>query len=92
MRQAQCLTSLEQRLERAIGAIISAAGQRLATLDQILQTVGPLATLERGYAIVTEKRGGRIVRETKDLQAGDPLRIRIARAEIDARVEGVREK
>lgn len=91
-RQAQCLTSLEQRLKRAIGAIISAAGQRLGTLDQILQTVGPMATLERGYAIVTEKRGGRIVREAKDLQAGDPLRIRIARAEIDARVEGIREK
>ena len=91
-RQAQCLTSLEQRLERAIGAIISAAGQRLGTLDQILQTVGPMATLERGYAIVTEKRGGRIVREAKDLQAGDPVRIRIARAEIDARVEGIREK
>ena len=92
MRQAQCLTSLEQRLERAIGAIISAAGQRLGTLDQILRTVGPMATLERGYAIVTEKRGGRIVREAKDLQAGDPLRIRIARAEIDTRVEGIREK
>ena len=91
-RQAQCLTSLEQRLKRAIGAIISAAGQRLGTLDQILQTVGPLATLERGYAIVTEKRGGRIVREARDLQAEDPLRIRIARAEIDARVEGIREK
>ena len=92
LRQAQCLTSLEQRLERAIGAIISAAGQRLGTLDQILQTVGPMATLERGYAIVTEKQSGRIVREAKDLQAGDPLRIRTARAEIDARVEGIREK
>ena len=54
--------------------------------------MGPLAALERGYAIVTEKRGGRIVREAKDLQAGDPLRIRIARAEIDAQVEGLREK
>ena len=91
-RQAQCLTSLEQRLERAIGAIISAAGQRLGTLDQILQTVGPMATLERGYAIVTEQRGGRIVREAGDLWGGDLLRIRIARAEIDARVEGIREK
>lgn len=91
-RQAQCLTHLEQRFKRAIGSIISATGQRLDALDQILQTVGPLATLERGYAIVSENRSGRIVREAKDLQAGDPLRIRIARAEIDARVESIRKK
>ena len=91
-RQGQCLTHLEQRFKRAIGSIISAAGQRLDALDQILQTVGPLATLERGYAIVTEHRSGRIVREAKDLQAGDALRIRIARAEIDSTVEGIREK
>lgn len=91
-RQTQCLTHLKQRSKRAIGNIISAAGQRLDALDQILQTVGPLATLERGYAIVTEHRSGRIVREAKDLQAGDALRIRIARGEIDARVESIRKK
>lgn len=91
-RQTQCLTHLEQRFKRAMGSIISATGQRLDALDQILQTVGPLATLERGYAIVTENRSGRIVREAKDLQAGDPLRIRIARAEIDSTVKSIRNR
>ena len=61
-------------------------------MGALATTVGPLATLERGYAIVTENRSGRIVREAQDLQAGDPLRIRIARAEIDSTVKSIRKK
>ena len=91
-QQAQALSNLEQRFKRAIKTIINNAGQRLGTLQQILQTVGPLATLERGYAIVTERQSGRIVREAKGLKTGDQLQIRIARAEIDSRVDAIREK
>ncbi len=48
-----------------------------------LVAVSPLATLERGYAIVRRQADGRIVSSTAHVGAGDALRIRVADGEFD---------
>jgi exodeoxyribonuclease VII large subunit len=55
-----------------------------------LHALSPFATLDRGYAIVRAPDGA-IVRSPAGLAKGDPLHLTVARGEIDARVEAVRD-
>jgi exodeoxyribonuclease VII large subunit len=62
-----------------------------ATLDALAAGLGaldPYATLDRGYAIVRGPDGA-ILRDPAGTAVGDALAIRLARGEIDARVERV---
>jgi exodeoxyribonuclease VII large subunit len=47
--------------------------------------LSPAATLDRGYAVVRTP-DGRIVRAAEDVSVGAPLRIRVARGDIDVTV------
>ena len=51
-----------------------------------LATLGPAATLARGYAVVTA--GDRVLRSAADAPAGTPLRIRLADGAVTARSDG----
>jgi exodeoxyribonuclease VII large subunit len=61
---------------------------RLAQSAGKLDAISPLATLKRGYAIVSDAKG-RVVATSKDLQAGDRIRARLSEGEIQARVESI---
>jgi exodeoxyribonuclease VII large subunit len=58
----------------------------LATVAR-LDSLSPLAVLERGYALVWRGAGGGLVRDAETLAAGERLRLRFARGEAWARVE-----
>jgi exodeoxyribonuclease VII large subunit len=65
--------------------------RRRAALDHSgarLQTLSPLATLNRGYAIV--RAGGEALRSAADVAAGDALDVQLASGSLGARVEEVR--
>jgi exodeoxyribonuclease VII large subunit len=55
-----------------------------------LAALSPYATLERGYSIVRDS-DGRVLREAAQVQAADPISVRLHRGELDARVESVRD-
>ena len=61
---------------------------RFVHLEERLAAVSPLAVLERGYAVVLGP-DGRAVVDAAELAAGDPLRIRLARGRLAARVTDV---
>jgi exodeoxyribonuclease VII large subunit len=61
---------------------------RHAHLLDRLHAVSPLAVLDRGYAVV-QGPDGRAVTDAAALTAGDPLRIRLARGRVGARVTDV---
>jgi exodeoxyribonuclease VII large subunit len=52
-----------------------------------LNAVSPLATLDRGYAILIERESGRVVRSVRATAPGALLRARVADGEFEARVE-----
>ena len=58
-------------------------------LDRQLETLSPLATLDRGYAIVTTAGGKRIVRDANTLSPGDALAVRFAKGSITATTDTV---
>jgi exodeoxyribonuclease VII large subunit len=71
-------TAMERRLQSLRHRLSVAAG----TLD----VVSPLATLRRGYAIVSDA-AGHVVADASALQPGDELHARLARGAVQVRVE-----
>ncbi|MEA9565604.1 exodeoxyribonuclease VII large subunit [Xanthomonas sp. WHRI 8932A] len=86
------LATLQQRL-RALHP--QAAMQRRLQHDQLrlrglvrsLEAVSPLATVARGYAIVTRPADGSVVRSAADVAPGERLRAQLADGSIAVRVE-----
>jgi exodeoxyribonuclease VII large subunit len=59
---------------------------RLVTVTRALHAMSPLATLGRGYAIVTLAAGGTIVRDASQAPQGTEIDARLARGRLRARV------
>jgi exodeoxyribonuclease VII large subunit len=77
---------LEARLKAAQLALLQRWRERLLPLIRTLQAVSPLATLDRGYAIVSI-RGGAILRQATDAPIGTLIEARLGQGNIVARVE-----
>ncbi|GHH48881.1 exodeoxyribonuclease VII large subunit [[Pseudomonas] boreopolis] len=60
---------------------------RLRGLARSLEAVSPLATVARGYAILTRADDGRLVRSREQVQAGERLHARIGDGTLGLRVE-----
>lgn len=82
------VTRATERLHHAIGKQQDRLQTRLALTMQTLNAVSPLATLDRGYAIVTDENG-RIARDAAKVQTGDPVTARLASGALRCRVEEV---
>ncbi|MCS6848428.1 MAG: exodeoxyribonuclease VII large subunit [Anaerolineae bacterium] len=89
-RQREKLNDLSQRLSAAQMHCVALARLRFEGLRARLESVGPAATLARGYAIV-RRAGGELVRSVGDVRAGDALRVTVADGEFGARVTDERD-
>jgi exodeoxyribonuclease VII large subunit len=79
--------ALFARLQAAGLHQVRRARERLLPLLRTLNAVSPLATLERGYAIVSTE-DGRILRDAAEAQAGTVIEARLRVGKLRARVEG----
>ncbi len=68
------LGKAESRLQEAIRGFISRRRQRVGMQSQRFRLLSPLASLDRGWALVRSKSGS-IVRQVTDVAAGDELTI-----------------
>ena len=80
---------LRVRLIRAAQAQQDRAAARLTTAARALAAVSPLATLERGYAIVSADDDGRIVRDASAVRPGDAVHARLAHGRLRCTVDVV---
>ena len=58
---------------------------RLERMGRALETLSPLAVLQRGYALIFDAAGN-LVKDAAQLNPGDAVRARLARGEIQAAV------
>jgi len=89
-RTRQELDRLTTQLGRRTKARLDYNEQHLSAIVARLQTVSPLATLDRGYAIL-ERSGAsagtdQIVRASTEVKRDEVLRARLARGQLDVRV------
>jgi exodeoxyribonuclease VII large subunit len=86
-QQVQRLDELDLRLRGAWENRLSRLFHRLQLAQRGLDAISPLATLARGYAIVTGPDGV-VVQDASRLNVGDEIEARLARGRISARVTG----
>ncbi|WP_133129750.1 exodeoxyribonuclease VII large subunit [Legionella yabuuchiae] len=84
METKQQLLLLGNELIRQINDSIAARHQTMAHLKATLQAVSPLATLERGYAIVTH--GNQVLMDSQNVPLGDEITVRLAKGKITGTV------
>jgi exodeoxyribonuclease VII large subunit len=89
LRLSARAAQLQQRLLAAFRESQQYRGQQLALAAQRLDSVSPLGTLQRGYAIVRDP-AGRAVRRSADTASGDRLEIRLAQGELEVVVASKR--
>jgi exodeoxyribonuclease VII large subunit len=80
------------RLDPAIADQVGSRRAALRVAAAGLATLGPGATLERGYAIVRRADDGAVVRGPSDAPGGTALAVRLAAGLIAARSEGAMEE
>ncbi len=81
----QQLAHTRSRLARALLHHLALERERWNGLAQALNTVSPLAVLNRGYAIVS-KPGGQVVRQASEVESGEALNVRVSEGEFGVRV------
>ncbi|MDP9066672.1 MAG: exodeoxyribonuclease VII large subunit [Pseudomonadota bacterium] len=80
--------NLRARLCAAIRARVNAAREQVLPLVRTLNAVSPLATLDRGYAIVSTQAGA-ILRDAAQAEPGGSIDVRLRTGRLRARIEGV---
>ena len=80
------LADFRARLDRSIERTLQRAAIRLGALDARLNSLSPLAVLDRGYALVLGAEGA-LIRSTAQLASGDQLTTRLADGSFLSRVE-----
>jgi len=63
--------------------------QRLLNVSQTLHAVSPLATLNRGYALVIHQPSGQIIRSTEQLKPGDSVETRLAQGRFTSQISSI---
>ncbi|MDE2218841.1 MAG: exodeoxyribonuclease VII large subunit [Gammaproteobacteria bacterium] len=84
------LAPLSVRLDAAWERQATAARNRIELAARALHAVSPLATLERGFAIVARAADGSILRRSADAPVGADIEARLADGVLLARVTGRR--
>lgn len=87
-RSISNLASLRQRLATASHDRLTGLGHRIALLGRTLNSVSPLATLDRGYAIVRDA-DGKVLMDAAETKSGDEIRARLSKGELVANVTKV---
>jgi exodeoxyribonuclease VII large subunit len=89
IRERSRLAVLAPALPRVARARATAGRAELGEAVARLEALSPLAVLGRGYALARRAEDDRIVRRAGDIAPGERLAVRVAEAEIEARVERV---
>ncbi|WP_045224574.1 exodeoxyribonuclease VII large subunit [Methyloterricola oryzae] len=89
----QRLPVLEDRIRGLRRSLASGMERRLeaarlasAKLCETLHAVSPLATLQRGYAIVTRQADGSILRDSAEIAEGELIEAKLARGTVVGKV------
>jgi len=80
------LQSNQQRLTRAMRQQLDSHNNRFGLLGSKLHSVSPLATLDRGYAMVTGEDGS-VIADSSSLKEGQEVKTRLAKGSFTSVVK-----
>jgi exodeoxyribonuclease VII large subunit len=79
--------ALRERLVGIFGGRLNALEQRLALASRTLDAVSPLATLGRGFAVVTRVDDGALLRDAAQAPPGTEIEARLSKGRLRATVK-----
>ena len=85
----QRLSTLQQRLSGSGTSAVDRLNVRLRLAARALDSVSPLATLDRGYAIVSDEETGAILTDAAKIKPGSGIRAQLAHGTLQATVNEV---
>ena len=85
----QRLATLQQRLSGSGTSAVDRLNVRLRLAARALDAVSPLATLDRGYAIVSDEETGAILTDAAKIKTGSGIRAQLAHGTLQATVNEV---
>jgi len=83
------LNSLHHRLQSSGRNHVQQRQNQLELVARGLHSVSPLATLDRGYAMVTDSQTGQVVTDAGKLAIGDSISARLSIGSVDATITNV---
>ena len=86
---AEKLATLAPRAHAAMARQLQRDALRLRGIARSLEAVSPLATVARGYSILTRVEDGALVRSAEQVKPGEQLRARLAEGELQLKVEQI---
>jgi exodeoxyribonuclease VII large subunit len=78
--------ALRQRMVTAFSSSLTALEQRLALAARTLDAVSPLATLDRGFAVLSRVSDGVLLRDASQAPAGTEIEARLSKGRLLATV------
>ncbi len=85
--QAQRCDELTQRLTRAINTQLNTHQQTLTGLARMIQAISPLASLDRGYALLKRVTTDELIRHSQEVAIGEQVFVQLAQGHLICRVE-----
>jgi len=82
------LAILHQRKASAVRELCSRKDESLKIAMASLDALSPLSVLNRGFSLTKSEKGD-ILRDTKNVEMNDKLKIRLANGKLEARVEKI---
>ena len=84
------LQALSQRLRSVINTLLQTRQRQLAVACRSLDTISPLATLDRGYAIVTRQVDSHVVHKAATVKPGEQVTARLAEGQLLCTVDKIK--
>ena len=91
-QQLDYIKNLHFRFRGAIILYFEKTKNKISRIDDILNSIGPISTLDRGYAIVTDYKTDKIIKDANHLKVGKKIHVKLASSEIDSTVDKIYEK
>jgi len=79
------LSSMHSRLTRSTESALKARREKLNAHSRELHAISPLATLERGYSIVSTAKN-KVITKSSDVVSGDSINVRLSEGTLSATV------
>lgn len=88
--KTQNLDYLEQNLTAALYKLIETKQHKLQLLSRSLNAISPLATLQRGYAIITNQENT-VIQKSNAVKIGEKIHAKLASGKLQCTVEQIYE-
>jgi len=88
----QRLDELSYRFHQTLNTKLDHKTLQLKHLQHTLHSLNPQAVLKRGYAILTARKDGKLIRTTQQVQQDEVILIQLSRGSLDARITKINQE